>query len=171
MIVYVAQNRLNGKVYVGKTTAPLEERWRLHLVAVKQGSQYAFHRAIRKYGAESFLVCTVTSALNLEELSRLEEYYIAKFHSDEEGYNMTLGGEPGWVFVNALNKLNHPRGMKGKRHSNETRARMRKAHAGLVDGEKHPMWKKKHTPEAKARIAESVRLARQKKFWSSKPTA
>lgn len=171
MIVYIAQNQINSKIYIGKTEATLEERWRLHLVAVKQNSQYAFHRAIRKYGVDAFLVCPLSSATSVEELAQLEIYYIAKFHSTESdhGYNMTAGGEPGWTYVNQQNKLNHPRGMLNKKHSEATRKRMSESHAD-ISGDKHPFWKKTHTPEAKARIAASMRLARQKKNWSTRAT-
>ena len=169
MIVYIAQNRINDKVYIGKTEATLEERWRLHLVAVKQNSQYAFHRAIKKYGSDAFLVCPISSASSAEELAQIEVFYIAKFHSTENahGYNMTAGGEPGWSYVNKRNKTNHPKGMLNKKHSAATRKQMRESHAD-ISGDKHPMYGKHHTEASKAKTAASMRLARQKKNWSTR---
>jgi group I intron endonuclease len=53
-LVYIARNRLNGKVYVGQTTYTLDQRRRSHERSSKAGSNAVFHRAIRKHGKENF---------------------------------------------------------------------------------------------------------------------
>lgn len=100
MLVYRAINKTNGKSYVGKTEKSLEKRREWHLASVKQQSKFAFHRALAKYGAESFEWHVIDTADNLSELNRKEQQYIALYESfGPKGYNMTAGGEgqTGWV--------------------------------------------------------------------------
>lgn len=100
MIIYRSINKLNGKSYVGKTEKTLETRKEWHLSSVKQKSKFAFHRAIAKYGAESFEWVVLDTATSLEDLNNKERYFIKLFESfGPNGYNMTLGGEgqSGWV--------------------------------------------------------------------------
>jgi group I intron endonuclease len=100
MIIYRSINKHNGKSYIGKTEKTLETRKEWHLSSVKQKSKFAFHRAIAKYGAESFEWVVLDTASNLDELNDKEKYFIKLFESfGPMGYNMTLGGEgqTGWV--------------------------------------------------------------------------
>jgi len=170
MVIYRITNRINGKVYIGKTEKTVEDRWKKHVAtAFKDGSPFYIHKAMRKYGVEAFQVEKLAIAVSLEELDQLEIKFIAQYRSNDPqfGYNMTTGGEGGWH----NQYTEHPRGMLGKSHSEKTREQMRESHAGLVDGEKHPMWKKKHTEAAKTAIAAGMRRARQQKYWKSGPKA
>jgi group I intron endonuclease len=100
MIIYRSINKHNGKSYIGKTEKTLETRKEWHLSSVKQKSKFAFHRAIAKYGAESFEWVVLDTVNNLDELNNKEKYFIKLFESfGPNGYNMTLGGEgqSGWV--------------------------------------------------------------------------
>lgn len=51
--IYLATNRINGKRYVGFTTN-IERRKITHKSAAAKGSNYVFHKAIRKYGMDAF---------------------------------------------------------------------------------------------------------------------
>ncbi len=95
MIVYKATNTINGKVYIGKTSQSLSQRWKLHLKAARLGERYYFHRAIRKYGPEVFALETLYRAKTADELSKMETFFIVlhQSHEPENGYNMTLGGD------------------------------------------------------------------------------
>ena len=109
MLVYRVTNTVNGKVYIGKWSHPtVDHRWRLHKSAAKSGSPYYFHRAIRKYGADTFKVEVIDWAKTAEELSQMEMSYIALYQSNDpkRGYNMTLGGDGhnGWVPSEAWKK-------------------------------------------------------------------
>jgi group I intron endonuclease len=100
MIIYRAVNKINSKSYVGKTEKTLEIRKKWHLASVKQKSKFAFHRAIAKYGIESFDWEVIYLANNLEDLNSKEQHYINLYESfGPAGYNMTAGGEgqSGWI--------------------------------------------------------------------------
>lgn len=92
MIIYEAYNKNNGKVYIGLTTKTLKERKSSHLRSAKSGSKAHFHKALRKYGEESFEWSEVIYTNNLESLYRLEKMCIA-MHEPWQTYNTSLGGE------------------------------------------------------------------------------
>lgn len=95
MIVYLVKNVIDGKIYVGKTSLKLSTRWNNHIAHAKQNSSTHLHRAIRKYGPDSFTISLLATASTLKELSELETKYIAELSSNapEIGYNFTAGGE------------------------------------------------------------------------------
>jgi hypothetical protein len=105
--VYTHSNRVNGKLYVGKTECSVEERWADHCRnAKRQHSPWPFQRAIRKYGPESFEVagyislgesfceCKTEKEI-LKALNDLETLLIARLDTNnkEKGYNVTSGGD------------------------------------------------------------------------------
>ena len=93
-IIYRATNTTNGKQYVGQTTHTLKLRWQYHLYSAKSHSSYSLHRAIRKYGAEAFIVEQIDFAESLEELNEKEVQYILQLSTlAPGGYNLTTGGE------------------------------------------------------------------------------
>ncbi len=88
--VYLATNLANGKTYVGVTKRSLTTRWSAHLwTAVNKAKTY-FHRAIAKYGPESFKVEPIASCLSVESAVATERLLIQQWRPD---YNQTNGGE------------------------------------------------------------------------------
>ena len=94
--IYLIENSINHKLYVGQTNRTVDERFREHLRSI---DECYLHRAIRKYGKDSFFVSTLESlsANNISELSKklneIEIYWIDYYKTFENGYNMSLGGE------------------------------------------------------------------------------
>lgn len=88
-IIYKITNKVNGKSYIGQTRYTLEFRWRQHLH--KKDNVY-FHNAIKKYGAENFSL-EVLEECDLDKLNSREIFYIAKYNTFENGYNLTIGGD------------------------------------------------------------------------------
>jgi len=93
--IYLVTNLTNGKVYVGQTTAEVEHRWKEHVWDANRPKLCgSFRRAIRKYGENSFSVTTLNQGSSIEELNRLETFYIRMFRSADPlfGYNLNSGG-------------------------------------------------------------------------------
>lgn len=98
--IYCHQNKINGKKYIGQTNQEnLNKRW-------KNGAGYKpklnqnstkFWRAIQKYGWENFEhIILETNIDTLEKANIREQYWIKyydTFNNDNNGYNMTPGGE------------------------------------------------------------------------------
>jgi group I intron endonuclease len=118
--IYKYTNRINGKVYVGKTVNP-RVRHNVHTCNARKGSPTLFARAIRKYGIESFIrefLCEI------EELDGfVEMVFIAalKANNPSFGYNLTDGGE----------------GITGYHHSEVTRQNQSRQSVGRVLSKEH----------------------------------
>lgn len=88
-IIYKITNKVNGKSYIGQTRYTLEFRWKQHLH--KRDNAY-FHNAIHKYGEDNFQL-EILEECDIELLNSREIYYIAKYNTFKEGYNLTIGGD------------------------------------------------------------------------------
>lgn len=98
MIIYKITNDINGKQYIGQTIRKLSTRWNCHVYNANNGSNYALHKAMRKYGVEHFHVEQIDVASSKEELNEKEKYWIAKLNTlSPNGYNLVEGGNvPVW---------------------------------------------------------------------------
>lgn len=86
--VYCIENKVNGKKYIGITTRAIDKRFEEH----KKANSY-IGSAIRKYGVSNFSISELDTAKTHEELCQLEVFYIEKFKTFENGYNLTTGGD------------------------------------------------------------------------------
>lgn len=87
--IYKITNKVNGKSYIGQTRYTVEFRWRQH--QHKRDNVY-FHNAIHKYGIENFTV-EILEECDYKDLNSREIFYIAKYDTFKNGYNLTLGGD------------------------------------------------------------------------------
>ena len=81
----------SGKHYVGQTNNEKRRR-KEHITASKKGVINKFYNAIRKYGIENMKYNTLCMCKTREEVDKMEIYFIKKFNSLKDGYNMTEGG-------------------------------------------------------------------------------
>ena len=86
--IYKITNKVNGMSYIGQTRYTVEFRWRQH--QHKQDNTY-FHNAIQYYGADNFEVETLEEC-DVKALDSREIFYIAKYNTFNQGYNLTIGG-------------------------------------------------------------------------------
>ena len=71
---------INNKLYIGKTITTFKNRKQQHLRhAFNYNSQTHFHRALRKYGKESFEWSIIKQCENEKELNETEIFYIDNF--------------------------------------------------------------------------------------------
>ena len=144
-VLYEHRNKVNGKRYIGITNNTVK-RW------YGKGKHYEgcphFWAAIQKYGWDNFEHNVLIYDLTSDEASRLEKHFIERFKTRDKafGYNLAEGG------VDAPTML-------GKHHSEETKAKMRKAALGREISEEqrrsHSKWMKenfvgKRNPKSKA---------------------
>lgn len=115
--IYTLTNTVNGKLYVGQSIHP-KTRFQDHLCAARSGSEFLIHRAMRKYGVESFVFEVIETCDTKERSDALEQSWITRLNSrsDADGYNVTAGGD----------------GTIGYRHTEESKMVMSLAASGRI---------------------------------------
>lgn len=127
----------SGKSYIGQTIHP-HRRHLQHINCSKDQSNLPFHLALKKYGAENMryeVLATVDIDDEVEfhkRLDFLERFYIRKFDTYCNGYNLTEGGSgtSGFVVSEETRKL-LSRKRKGRVVSEETRRKISEAQKGI----------------------------------------
>lgn len=176
--IYKYTNKVNGKVYIGKTCTTLKKR-------ARNGEGYVgcvyFWSAIQKYGWENFEPEILEEGLTPEEASIKEIEYIEKYNSadHEFGYNIVKEIQSDFndetrIKLSERNKgENNPRwgchiseehkdiireSNKKRVYTDEMRANISKAEKkSYAEGRVHPMLGRKHAEEAKDRISKANR--------------
>jgi len=87
--IYVLQNKVNGKCYVGQTIKMLSQRIKEH----RYSKTSLIARAIRKYGLDAFARYEYTG-IAMDDLDYCEQELICRLRSsDRHGYNIMEGGQ------------------------------------------------------------------------------
>lgn len=147
--VYKITNKVNGKVYIGCTSARTDRRFLKHLALSKrinQGIKHsAIHKAINEFGEANFTFEVLfelgkSRGVTKEEyntLQNLEKHYIELYNAyGDGGYNQSRGGEGG---VGAVRTTEHRELLRqaniGKKLTMEHRRKisegLKKNHGGL----------------------------------------
>lgn len=100
--IYCFINKYNKKRYIGQSFC-IEKRIKDHKTRCNNmtSSMYnsSFYQALRKYGFNSFDLIILDSNDNYkkEDLNRLESFYIKKYDTYFNGYNMNYGGNSVYI--------------------------------------------------------------------------
>lgn len=86
--VYKHTNKINGKCYIGQT-CNIKRRWKPKYY---EGCS-KFYNAIKKYGWDNF-THEILIECSKNDVDYWEEFFIDKYHSVENGYNLDYGGKP-----------------------------------------------------------------------------
>lgn len=93
-IIYKVTNKINGKIYIGKTVKSLSRRRAEHHSGIENTDNVfkGFKGALQKYGKEQF-VWEILEECPIEELNSREVHYIEEHKSYMKGigYNLTKG--------------------------------------------------------------------------------
>ena len=89
--IYIIKNNINNKVYIGQTRMSVEARFKKHLSLQDSNKNMLIYKAIKKYGKSNFYVEIIEETL-VDNLNDLEEFYIKKYDSFNNGYNLCRGG-------------------------------------------------------------------------------
>lgn len=89
--IYKATNKINGKSYVGQTCDFHSRVWQHKRCYEKEDCD--FHRAIKEFGFDNFSWEIIETCESEDIACELEKYYIEKFNTYRDGYNMTKGGK------------------------------------------------------------------------------
>lgn len=136
--IYGIKNKLNNKIYVGKTMKSFGDRWDCHRACLRGNYHENPHlqNAWNKYGENNFefLILKDCTGFDLEYVDNCEIEEIAKYKQRGLAYNIHDGGSGGLFLgkhlsdetkrkIGEKNRAN----MTGKKASVETKAKMRKS--------------------------------------------
>lgn len=132
-IVYMHENKVNQKKYIGITSQNINRRWQN---GYGYRNQKHFFRAIEKYGWDMFNHYILFTNLTKEEAEQKEVELISKYKATDKnyGYNIDNGG-------NSVGKL-----------SEETKNKIKKAKCGICS----PFKNKHHSEEALEKIRKAA---------------
>lgn len=147
--IYLIKNLKNKKIYVG-SAINLKSRFSSHLSSLRKNKHENSHlqRAFNKYGEDAFIF-EVLEYCKKEKLIGKEQFYIDKFDVINKGYNICpkAGNSLGFKHSEESKKImsNKNKGrrfsketefkkghklFKGKKHTEKTKEKMRKAKLG-----------------------------------------
>lgn len=114
--IYLITDLSNSKKYVGQVVQRRGYKTRFieHLCGTKTANTRMLSNAIKKHGAENFIIELIESDIPESEIDAKEKFYIEKYktyYTYKNGYNMTAGGQ----------------GTHGYRHSAESRRKISEA--------------------------------------------
>jgi group I intron endonuclease len=131
VIIYLAVNKVNGKMYIGQTIEKFWKRRYYHIWHSKRDSKISFHCALHKYGIETFDWVILEECGDLEALNFREQCYIAELGTlAPYGYNLDSGGRNKRVHQFTKEKLS--RVHKGRIVPIDVKKKMSNSHAGLL---------------------------------------
>lgn len=134
--IYGIKNIINGKIYIGKTMVNFGDRWDCHKAQLRGGyhSNPHLQHAWNKYKEDNFELLVIHNCIDkvtAEDVSALEKEYIKYYKKLNLSYNISDGGDDGFLLGSHLsedakrrigekNRIN----MLGRKASNETKRKM-----------------------------------------------
>lgn len=159
MHIYKFTHIESGKSYIGQTIQDPNRR-RLEHICNSQNSPktYHFHNAIRKYGIDAFTFEVIAEATSLDELNKLEELYVEKYNSIDNGFNIRQPGN---------NKKHSPESIERMREAQRAAHARRREQNGGIEKKKTPSHKGKtgiwfYSEEKKKRHSEIMKEVNKK---------
>lgn len=135
----------NGKSYIGRTKNSFNQRLTEHKTRATKGYQHPLYYAFNKYGWDN-VKKEVLEFVDTQEQAILRElFYIEKYDSLNNGYNLTINTQIGgdnWVgrrdtpeyeeFISKMKelRLGDGNGMFGKSHSKKSKTKMKEKAKG-----------------------------------------
>lgn len=142
--IYMIRQKSTGRIYIGQTGNSFIKRFWNHNWKLKHNihDNKFLQNSWNKYGSEDFEFSVVDVVQDKSLLDYYEKYYISKFDTLNDGFNLTSGGdgksncpmsENAKMIVGAKNKIHNT----GKIASPETREKMRKSSRHLKMTKNH----------------------------------
>lgn len=136
MYIYKIQNKINNKIYIGQSTKSINDSKEYF------GSGILIKKAIKKYGIENFTKSILYECKTSGDLNEKEIYYILKYKSNIDGYNISTGGNGGNLGDEINTKI-----------SNKIKKLWKSGHYSNIDWSERPS--PIHSPETIEKIKKS----------------
>lgn len=87
--IYIIKNKINNRVYIGKTIQDIKNRWYAHLD--KWSNCTKLKSAMNELGRENFYIEILEDNIPYSSLDNKEKFYIEQYNSVQNGYNVKYG--------------------------------------------------------------------------------
>lgn len=152
--IYIIENKINKKLYIGKTK-DFEKRIKRHLWDLKNNKHHSLHlqRSWNKYGEEAFTSFEALNNLTADEAKENEEYLINKYYNYL--YNVSKQSSGGDLVsyhpdLESIKKKHSENGTKWWESKDE---KEKNEFANKFKGENNAMYGITHTEEARIKIS------------------
>lgn len=162
--IYGIKNKVNNKIYVGKTMMNFGDRWDCHKSQLRGGyhDNPYLQNSWNKYGEDNFEFIIIHNCKNNEDVDQvnlLEIEYIKHYRDLGLSYNIHDGGDGGLLLgkhlseetkrkIGEKNRIN----MTGRKASEKTKQKMSESHRKFYDAwtdEDRQEWGKKMSEKNK----------------------
>ena len=129
--IYLITNLINGKQYVGQTIKGYLKRWQGHChyanrIKNDRQSPQLIDKVIDKYGIENFKI-ELLETVPINQKDEKEQFYIQKYDTYNNGYNLTVGGDFNPMFDSKV-KQHHKEVMQSEELKNKMSKSVKKAY-------------------------------------------
>lgn len=127
--IYMIRNLKNEKVYIGQSVN-IYKRWREHKSNLNKNKHpnVKLQNAWNKYGDNSFSF-SVLLTCSKADLNEHEKFFVDKYDSYKNGYNMTLGGNDATSYTKEFKeKISNTKNNFSKERKDEIRKKMLESH-------------------------------------------
>jgi group I intron endonuclease len=144
MYIYKITNIINHKVYIGQTVQKNPKmRWYDHCAKTRHGKNNHLYNSMRLYGIDNFVWEVIDSADTIETLNDKEEYWLSKYRTITEVYNIREAGGNKTHSAKSIEKM---KAAQKLRHSTTNVGGWKRRDGGAMLGKSHP---KKGKPSKK----------------------
>ncbi len=168
--IYVLENKINKKCYIGQTIRKLNRRMNVHKSDSRNIKKTVISRAINKYGMDNFIIHKYYVPINMLDYFEIE--MIKQLNTlAPNGYNLNSGGNVNKIFTKeAINNMSKAHiGKSNGKHSKETRKKISESNMGKVVTEEAKLKMSishkgfKHSEETKLKMKKN-----NSKYWLGK---
>lgn len=146
MVIYIIQNKITGKCYIGQTIATPRKRWLRHLYDAKLGKIHPLYDSMRKHGKENFDFAVIETHDSKDELDQAEQFWIQYLDTVKNGYNLMCGGKHHFT---SIAKMQYSQSKNTRVISKETMEKL----SHNMHGSNNHFYGKHHSKESKLKIS------------------
>lgn len=170
MHIYKWTHKSSKKCYIGQSIQDPDQRRLEHISHSRHSpNTYHFHNALRKYGIDAFEWEVIDEANSISELNKLEEMYVKKYDSIDNGYNIRQPGDNRKHTPESIKRMSEAQKKAHARRRENGTDTWTRSDGGAMKGKAHPMkGKTNYKKEAFSKGTLGWKLVDGKRVWFKK---
>lgn len=159
--LYIIENSINHKVYIGTTSIGMKQRWYQHVSDYRnKTNNNPMYADMRKYGIENYSYKVLVTDISEDARDELEREYILRYNCIwPNGYNLQTGGISGFInnFIDSDSRSQKiSQALSGVPKSEIHKLHLSQARIGKFTGQDNPFYGKTHSDVTKSIISTKI---------------